>query len=56
MLGDKLGRPLFTDFSSFGRAFDCSSLEINFGYQRVAGSIPASRKFIFNMYLKYLLK
>ena len=24
-------------------------------YQRVAGSIPASRKFIFNTYLKYLL-
>ena len=33
-----------TDFSSFGRAFDCSGVKKrNLCYQRVAGSIPASR-------------
>jgi hypothetical protein len=35
-----------TDFSSFGRALDCSSFA--FSDRGVAGSIPASRKF--NMY------
>lgn len=38
------------DFSSFGRAPDCSS--IGFSNQGVAGSIPASRKF--NMYFKII--
>ena len=43
----------FTDFSSIGRAVDCSSKE---RYQQVAGSIPASRILICFLYLKNLLK
>ena len=43
-----------SDFSSVGRAFDCSSFRPICGYQNVAGSNPASRKININILTKQL--
>ena len=46
----------YTDFNSVGRVVDCSSKNtINYSYQQVAGSIPASRKIITYNYFLYVI-
>ena len=55
MLSNKLGRPLLPTLAHLAEHLTVVVIS-NFGYQRVAGSIPASRKIIFNMYFKILIK